>query len=264
MSIHIMSHSYPTGCVVIVKTSPLDILYQDLPVVIVQDWKEITEEWLHRVFTEYSGYDMDMGESIGVGESAGAGGAAGTGIRAVTRTKGYGGVTRGDPLLLAGPSSPSRQEGITAKKTWLERLEIDHVFKGIFNRLASSLSGYSYVNPSEHGHDGEREGYKNDKSVDPKSQDIGGSMGDKHDHMGQPGDDRVAVVGKKRNTSTRQFTESTESTGGKKGKEGKEGKDGKEGNTIGRSKRRKWAYEKLTLAYWVDLFHSKAGVAHYL
>ncbi len=39
------------GCIVIVKTSPLDPLYEGLPVVIVQDWDEITEEnmdkWLN-------------------------------------------------------------------------------------------------------------------------------------------------------------------------------------------------------------------------
>lgn len=32
------------GCIVIVKTSPLDSLYEDLPVVIVQDWHDVTEE----------------------------------------------------------------------------------------------------------------------------------------------------------------------------------------------------------------------------
>ena len=32
------------GCIVIVKTSPLDPLYEGLPVVIVQDWSEVTEE----------------------------------------------------------------------------------------------------------------------------------------------------------------------------------------------------------------------------
>ena len=36
------------GCIVIVKTSPLDPLYEGLPVVIVQDWAEITEENLHK------------------------------------------------------------------------------------------------------------------------------------------------------------------------------------------------------------------------
>lgn len=32
------------GCIVIVKTSPLDPLYEGLPVVIVQDWSEVTKE----------------------------------------------------------------------------------------------------------------------------------------------------------------------------------------------------------------------------
>ena len=40
------------GCIVIVKSSPLDSLYAGLPVVIVQDWSEVTEEnldkWLHQ------------------------------------------------------------------------------------------------------------------------------------------------------------------------------------------------------------------------
>ena len=39
------------GCIVIVKTSPLDSLYQNLPVVIVRDWDDITRsnilEWSH-------------------------------------------------------------------------------------------------------------------------------------------------------------------------------------------------------------------------
>lgn len=41
------------GCIVIVKTSPLDCLYEGLPVVIVQDWHEVTktnlEKW-HKQF----------------------------------------------------------------------------------------------------------------------------------------------------------------------------------------------------------------------
>jgi hypothetical protein len=40
------------GCIVIVKTSPLDPLYEGLPVVIVNDWAEITQEnmdlWLQK------------------------------------------------------------------------------------------------------------------------------------------------------------------------------------------------------------------------
>jgi hypothetical protein len=42
------------GHIVIVETSPLDVLYADLPVVIVQDWAEVTYEnlhvWYHRYF----------------------------------------------------------------------------------------------------------------------------------------------------------------------------------------------------------------------
>jgi hypothetical protein len=41
------------GCIVIVKTSFLDPLYEGLPVVIVQDWSEITEENLQKWLTEY-------------------------------------------------------------------------------------------------------------------------------------------------------------------------------------------------------------------
>lgn len=40
------------GCIVIVKTSPLDVLYDGLPVVIVKDWSELTEanfdKWLRQ------------------------------------------------------------------------------------------------------------------------------------------------------------------------------------------------------------------------
>jgi hypothetical protein len=36
------------GCIVIVKTSPLDPIYDGLPVVIVQDWSEVTEENLEK------------------------------------------------------------------------------------------------------------------------------------------------------------------------------------------------------------------------
>jgi hypothetical protein len=36
------------GCIVIVKTSPLDCLYKDLPVVNVQDWSEVTSQNLEK------------------------------------------------------------------------------------------------------------------------------------------------------------------------------------------------------------------------
>lgn len=42
------------GCIIIVKTSTLDPLYKDLPVVIVQDWTEITEENLAHWLKQYS------------------------------------------------------------------------------------------------------------------------------------------------------------------------------------------------------------------
>lgn len=41
------------GCIVIVKTSPLDPLYEGLPVVIVQDWKEVTAENLDKWLIRY-------------------------------------------------------------------------------------------------------------------------------------------------------------------------------------------------------------------
>jgi hypothetical protein len=41
------------GCIVIVKTSPLDPLYEGLPVVIVQDWSEITKENMEKWLTLY-------------------------------------------------------------------------------------------------------------------------------------------------------------------------------------------------------------------
>ncbi len=42
MDTHRLWEDLILGCIVIVKTSPLDALYKDLPVVIVQDWSEIT------------------------------------------------------------------------------------------------------------------------------------------------------------------------------------------------------------------------------
>lgn len=41
------------GCIVIVRTSPLDPLYEGLPVVIVQDWSEVTKENLDRWLKEF-------------------------------------------------------------------------------------------------------------------------------------------------------------------------------------------------------------------
>ncbi len=41
------------GCIVIVKTSPLDPLYEGLPVVIVTDWDEITEENMKKWLEQY-------------------------------------------------------------------------------------------------------------------------------------------------------------------------------------------------------------------
>lgn len=47
------------GCIVIVKTSPLDLLYRDLPVVIVQDWKDVTLDNMNIWLAQYG----DMGKS---------------------------------------------------------------------------------------------------------------------------------------------------------------------------------------------------------
>lgn len=41
------------GCIVIVKTSPLDPLYEGLPVVIVKDWSEVTEANLTKWLEQY-------------------------------------------------------------------------------------------------------------------------------------------------------------------------------------------------------------------
>lgn len=41
------------GCIVIVKTSPLDKLYEGLPVVIVNDWSEVTRENLNDWIIQY-------------------------------------------------------------------------------------------------------------------------------------------------------------------------------------------------------------------
>ena len=41
------------GCIVIVKTSPLDQLYEGLPVIIVKDWSEITTENLDKWIEQY-------------------------------------------------------------------------------------------------------------------------------------------------------------------------------------------------------------------
>lgn len=42
------------GCIVIVKKSPLDPMYQGLPVVIVQDWSEVTKENMEKWLKQYA------------------------------------------------------------------------------------------------------------------------------------------------------------------------------------------------------------------
>lgn len=41
------------GCIVIVKTSPLDPLYEGLPVIIIKDWNEITEDNFKKWLNQY-------------------------------------------------------------------------------------------------------------------------------------------------------------------------------------------------------------------
>jgi len=41
------------GCIVIVKKSPLDSLYEDLPVLIINEWSDITEELLKNTIIEF-------------------------------------------------------------------------------------------------------------------------------------------------------------------------------------------------------------------
>jgi hypothetical protein len=41
------------GCIPVVKTSTLDELYDELPVVIVEDWNEVTEEFLNQKYEEF-------------------------------------------------------------------------------------------------------------------------------------------------------------------------------------------------------------------
>lgn len=48
------------GCIVIVKTSVLDPLYEELPVVIVKDWSEITEENLDKWLKQYGDVSSNL------------------------------------------------------------------------------------------------------------------------------------------------------------------------------------------------------------
>jgi len=41
------------GCIVIVQTSPLDSIYKDLPVLIINDWSDITEELLQTTINQF-------------------------------------------------------------------------------------------------------------------------------------------------------------------------------------------------------------------
>lgn len=48
------------GCIPIVRTSPLDTLYEGLPVYIVQDWSDVTEENLRKVLVDFSNRKFDL------------------------------------------------------------------------------------------------------------------------------------------------------------------------------------------------------------
>jgi hypothetical protein len=48
------------GCIPIVRTSPMDGLFQGLPVHIVQDWSEVTEDNLKKVLTDFSQRTFDL------------------------------------------------------------------------------------------------------------------------------------------------------------------------------------------------------------
>ena len=47
------------GCYIIVKTSSLDVLYQDLPVLIVQEWSDITKELLDETYEKFQAREFD-------------------------------------------------------------------------------------------------------------------------------------------------------------------------------------------------------------
>jgi hypothetical protein len=47
------------GCIVIVKSSPLDLLYKDLPVLIVSDWSLIDQELLNKTVSEFKDKKFD-------------------------------------------------------------------------------------------------------------------------------------------------------------------------------------------------------------
>ena len=48
------------GTIPIVKTSQLDSLYENLPVLIIKDWKEVTEDFLNQKYIEMNNRTYDM------------------------------------------------------------------------------------------------------------------------------------------------------------------------------------------------------------
>ena len=41
------------GCIPVVKTSPLDVLFKDLPVLILKDWKELTKQLMEKTIQDF-------------------------------------------------------------------------------------------------------------------------------------------------------------------------------------------------------------------
>ena len=52
--------SLSLGCIVIVKKSDIDALYNELPVLIVDEWHDITEGLLHKTLYEFSNKTFNM------------------------------------------------------------------------------------------------------------------------------------------------------------------------------------------------------------
>ena len=48
------------GCIPIVKTSPLDSLYNDLPILIVKEWSDVTQELLNKTIEEYKNKQFNL------------------------------------------------------------------------------------------------------------------------------------------------------------------------------------------------------------
>jgi hypothetical protein len=58
MDCHRIWEALILGCIVIVQTSPLDSIYTDLPVLIINDWSDITEELLKNTISKFETMDF--------------------------------------------------------------------------------------------------------------------------------------------------------------------------------------------------------------